>query len=114
MPRFLAVMNDKFLHLIQYFLLFFFAVNAFRRVRFFWSGAHAPVYAFAYCLLVGVATECLQYYAPGRRPDFADWIADTAGAGGALALYSLTLGFWIAFRRSHPKPVTERIERELF
>jgi len=38
------------------------------------------------CSLYGASDEWHQYYIAGRTVDFADWLADTAGAAGAVLL----------------------------
>lgn len=89
-PKAVLEVNDKLLHAGAYFVLFLFSVNAFlqtgSRIR-----VNAWIYAFVYCLLMGVATEMLQAYSAGRTPDAADLLADGLGivlATGVYAVYA--------------------------
>jgi VanZ family protein len=86
-PEFLERIHDKVLHAGEYFLLFFFAVNAFRVTKMDWLRLKAGVHALVYCLWVGGLTEWLQFYVPGRSTDFNDWLVDAAGAGLGLLLF---------------------------
>ena len=45
--------------------------------------------------LFGVADEFRQSFTPGRSVEFADWVADSLGAGAGVLLYT----FWPFYRR---------------
>jgi len=47
-----------------------------------------PLLTLLFCSFYGATDECHQYYVAGRTADFADWLADTAGAAGAVVLLS--------------------------
>ena len=78
-PRFFAGLNDKFVHAVEYFLLFLFAFNAFR--------SFLP--AVIYCTVIGALTEMAQLWVPSRSCDFKDWLADVCGALAAAFLFTL-------------------------
>lgn len=88
-PRIFSLVNDKFVHGAEYFLLFFAARPAFESLR---SGralvSDLSLTAFFYCAFWGGLTEILQRNVPGRSPDWHDWYANLAGAG--LAFLFLT------------------------
>ncbi len=89
-PRFLSRFNDKFLHAVEFFILFFITEHAFHLARR-WLSRHPGVLAYGYCAFMGVATEVAQRFAKGRTPDFYDFIADIFGAGLAFLGYGLIL-----------------------
>ena len=84
MVRFFERFNDKMVHGVEYFLLFWFAWAAFRHARASFLNSRAMPNAFYYCLLMGILTEGLQFLTPSRSPDFKDVAADAMGAGNAL------------------------------
>ena len=88
-PLFLARLNDKSLHGTEYFLLFLFAANAFKRASQTWLSSHPLRGAFGYCLLMGAVTEFVQFFVPGRSADIFDWAMDGLGASTALGLVCL-------------------------
>jgi VanZ family protein len=47
--------------------------------------------AFVLASLYGISDEVHQYFVPGRSVDVTDWLADTVGAGLALAVLWLVL-----------------------
>jgi len=51
--------------------------------------------------LFGVADEFRQSFTPGRFVEFADWVADTAGAFTAVSLYV----YWPLYRRLLETPL---------
>jgi VanZ family protein len=60
---------------------------------------------FRYSILIvsffGISDEFRQSFTPGRSVEFADWMADTAGAVTAVVLYA----FWPAYRRLLETPL---------
>ena len=44
--------------------------------------------------------EILQYWAPGRVPDFTDFAANSAGAGSGAAVIFLARNFWARRQKS--------------
>jgi hypothetical protein len=58
-------------------------------------------YAIGLVSLFGISDELRQSFTPGRSVEFADWIADTAGAACAVLLY----GLWPAYRRCLETPL---------
>ena len=90
-PRFIASINDKLLHGVEYYLLFWISLKAFLGFRNLSLQKKADLLALAYCFLMGVATEWAQRFAFGRSCDFWDWLADAGAASLALIIYrSLT------------------------
>ena len=85
-PHFLHRFNDKFLHGLEFFLLFFFAENAFKKSQIKFLVRRPLFSACGYSLLFGALTEWAQIPVPGRSCDFLDWLTDAAGALAALAL----------------------------
>ena len=81
-PAFIYRINDKLLHGLEFFLLFFLALNAFLGMRWRRSEAMAVIY----CAFMGGLTEFLQLYVPGRSCDVKDWLADMAGTLFGLAI----------------------------
>jgi len=88
LPTFLAYFDDKLIHGAEFFLLFLFAIHAFRLAK---SAVfrHSGVMAFAYCMFVGVLTEAAQFYVQSRSPDVYDLLADTAGIAAGFCVYGL-------------------------
>ncbi len=80
--------SDKVVHFFAYGLL---ASLICRLGRGWRAAAIAALLASAY----GATDEWHQYYTPGRSCDFWDWVADTAGALVAVAVYA----GWPAYRR---------------
>ena len=70
-------------------------------VRTQWGGRWAPVVALVLASLYGVSDELHQSYVPGRSMEFADWVADTAGAAVAILLYAR----WSRYREWLEKPL---------
>ena len=66
-----------------------------------WRGA---VWALVVVSAFGASDEWHQSFVPGRSSDVMDWIADTAGAGLAVALYA----GWSSYRRLLETPVWQR------
>ncbi len=85
-PFFLIQLNDKAVHAAEYFLLFFFALNAFRRAPR--SAGSAVLWALLHCAAMTVITELLQIWVPGRSFELLDGAADLAGAAAAWLSYS--------------------------
>jgi VanZ family protein len=54
-----------------------------------------PLCAVVLVSLFGISDEFHQSFTPGREVEFADWMADTLGAGLAVTLYVN----WSAYRR---------------
>ena len=54
--------------------------------------------------LFGIADEFRQSFTPGRYVEFADWLADTAGALTAVSLYV----YWERYRRLLETPLRLR------
>ncbi len=107
-PRFLHRFNDKLIHGVEFFVLFWAAFNAFRLARSGWI-KHSGILAFGWCCFMGVLTETVQYFVKGRSSDVADLRADALGAGLGLMFYGLwrfkqytrPLGTRRAYRGSH-------------
>jgi VanZ family protein len=91
--------NDKLAHFCAYGLLASLVLRAFGGGG--WRGAVAAVLiASAY----GASDEWHQSFVPGRNSELADWVADTAGAALAVALY-----LWCApYRRLLEAPLGRR------
>lgn len=89
LPRILFRFNDKILHGLEFFLLVWLALNAFRRAKSVRLRTAVMFYAFLYALIMGLVTEAVQFYAPGRAPEFWDFMADLGGAGAALLILIL-------------------------
>ena len=87
-PRFLHRFNDKLIHGVEFFLLFWAAFNAFRLAKSAWI-KHSGILAFGWCCFMGVLTEIVQFFVKGRTSDVSDLRADALGAGLGLILYGL-------------------------
>lgn len=61
-----------------------------------WAAVIASVY--------GATDELHQSFNPGRSVEFADWVADTAGAALAVGLYC----FWPTYRKVMDHPIGRR------
>ena len=85
-PRITNV-DDKFAHFAVYGLL---ATLVFRLGR----GWRAAGWALLVVSAFGATDEWHQSFVPGRSTELADWVADTAGAALAIALY----GGWQSYR----------------
>ncbi len=59
--------------------------------------------------LFGASDEIRQSFTPGRSMEFADWVADTAGAAFAVALYAS----WAWYRRLLETPLPPRSRRSV-
>ena len=79
-------------------------------VRTQWGGRWAPLVALGMASLYGVSDEIHQSYVPGRSIEFADWVADTAGAAVAIFMYTR----WSRYRAWLEKPLgrKRRIEND--
>ena len=99
-PAILAHIDDKAIHGIEYTALFLFSVNAFRRAAQPWLTVYSSRLAFGYCLGMGVVTEFVQIYVPGRSCDFYDWVADALGAATAWFILSAAAGVMKISRRA--------------
>lgn len=89
-----AIVNiDKLVH----FSIFGLLATLVRRapgVRFWWRAVLAVS-------VFGASDEIRQSFTPGRSIEFADWVADTAGALVAVLLYAL----WPWYRRLLERPL---------
>lgn len=85
LPRLFAAFNDKLIHGLEFFLLYALAVNALQRVL---RAGFVPL-ALGYCAVMGILTECLQFFVPSRSPDIADFLADAAGFLTAGIFFSI-------------------------
>lgn len=83
LPSFLDMLDDKLLHFFQHFLLFFFALAAFKVSNREILSRHAVLMSFFYCLLIGALIELEQLLVPYRHTEFLDWIADLVGTSVA-------------------------------
>lgn len=88
---------DKVVHFSVYGLL---ATLVCRQGR----GGRAAVGALLVVSAYGASDEWHQSFVPGRAPELADWIADTAGAAVAIGLYVS----WAGYRRLLERPVGRR------
>ncbi|HTO04683.1 MAG TPA: VanZ family protein [Opitutus sp.] len=73
-------------------------------VRTQWGGRWAPLVALVIASLYGVTDEVHQSYVPGRSTEFADWLADTAGAAVAIFMYAR----WSRYRAWLEKPLRRK------
>lgn len=100
-PKLLIHLNDKVVHGMEYFVLFLFSANAFRRAAQAWLTAYPDSLAFGYCLMMGIVTEIAQFWAPGRMPDIFDWAMDGLGAAAAWTLiFLIALGARLFSKRN--------------
>ena len=88
LPSFLLMMDDKLLHAFEHFLLFFFALAAFRYSGINWLERRFVLASFLYCLLIGALIEVEQLWVSYRHSEMTDWLADLLGVVVA----------WLAFR----------------
>jgi VanZ family protein len=86
-PEFL--LRDKLAHFVEYFIL---GLLLFRSVR--WDISASPWATFGFLVSVaatiGALNEFCQSFVPGRDMSIGDWIADTVGAAGGIALFTFT------------------------
>ena len=68
------------------------------------SGWRAAVWAVVAASVYGVSDEFHQSFVPGRGVEFADWVADTAGAALAVGLYR----GWSGYRKLLEIPLGRR------
>ncbi len=66
--------NDKLLHLIEYFLLGYFAAKGIGKRSF-----QGFLLSVSICLLMAGLDEFYQSFIPGRSPDILDFLADNIG-----------------------------------
>ncbi len=85
-PSIFFILNDKIVHAVEYFFLFWFAAHAFGKAKTLALRAHAGRGAMIYGLALGALTELLQRVVPERSCDFWDWVADAGGLGLAFAV----------------------------
>lgn len=88
-PRLLVRFNDKLLHGVEYFILFFAAFNAFRLARGVWFHCRPLFNALLWCFWMGLVTEWAQSFVPDRYPSVGDFAADFVGAMLGVLLYIL-------------------------
>ena len=87
-PEIFIQINDKLIHGAEFFVMMLVAYRTFERAaaeilyRYRWADA------ILYSLFLGALTECLQFFAPGRSPEFLDFLADS---GGVIVAASITL-----------------------
>lgn len=76
--------QDKILHAGAYFIMGLLAWRSFKYLL------NEPIIlallSIAFCSLYGISDEWHQSFVEGRFSDFADWVADTSGAGLAVFL----------------------------
>lgn len=83
-----SVVNiDKLIHFSVFGLLATLVVRA--------PGMRGAWMAALVVSIFGIGDEIRQSFTPGRSVEFADWLADTAGAALAVTLYT----FWAGYRR---------------
>ena len=87
---------DKAAHFAVFGLLATLVVRPLSRSRTWWAVVIVAVF--------GASDEMRQGLTPGRSMEFADWIADTAGAVVAVAVYT----FWPWYRRLLERPLWKR------
>jgi VanZ family protein len=68
----------------------------------------APLVALVATSLYGVTDEFHQSFVPGRSMEFADWVADTAGAAVAIFMYAKWT--WYRTRLEMPLGHKRRVE----
>src|SRR5688572_23061678 len=72
------------------------------------GGRRGPMIALIIASLYGVTDEIHQSFVPGRSMEFADWVADTAGAGVAILMYARWT--WYRVRLESPVRRKRRVE----
>ncbi len=90
--------DDKIVHFAVYGLL---ATLVCRAGQGGWRGA---VCSLVIVSAYGASDEWHQSFVPGRRCEFADWVADTLGAALAIGLYA----GWPRYRRLLEAPLGRR------
>ncbi len=86
--------EDKFVHLVEYFVLAFLLARAFYYQEWKPLSIETAVrYAVLVAILYAATDEVHQYFVPGRFADVWDWVADAIGAylGGTVATRRLAL-----------------------
>lgn len=84
--------KDKIAHFLVFGLI---ATSILRTPRFSRAGIKGLLLAALLTSLYGACDEWRQSMTPGRSVEFADWLADTAGAIVAVTVYSQ----WSLYRR---------------
>ena len=82
--------SDKWVHLALFALLGALAARI-------WWGLGVFKAVVLWLVMLGVGTECLQHYIPGRGASVADFLADVAGL-----LLGSVLAWWAVQRRGTP------------
>ena len=90
-PHFLIGINDKLIHGVEYFILFWAARYAFTRTRIQKLQHRRVEAAVLYSLFMGSFTEILQLWVPTRSCDIADFGADALGTGLAWLMSTLII-----------------------
>ena len=85
------VINDKLAHFIIFAVLTFWTI-------FIWSESKSIIWVLVFLSGYGIATECAQYFVPGRFFSILDWIADVFGIVIALIISKT---FATRFRQFH-------------
>lgn len=83
--------SDKWVHLALFALLGALAARI-------WWGLGVFKAVVLWLVMLGVGTECLQHYIPGRGASVADFLADVAGL-----LLGSVLAWWAVQRRDTPR-----------
>jgi VanZ family protein len=74
--------QDKILHAGAYFIMGILASRSFKYL--FNKPSILALFSITFCSLYGISDEWHQSFVEGRFSDFADWAADTSGAGLAI------------------------------
>ena len=88
-PSAITRINDKILHQVVYFWLFWIAINAFLRARQIFLREQAASLSFLYCLFFGGFTEWAQSFTADRTAEWGDWFADIAAGLLGFIFYHL-------------------------
>lgn len=85
-PRPFIFLNDKLIHGIEFFILYWIARNAFTESAPAFLSKRAWILAWGYGVLMGGFTELLQLYVPSRSLEGYDFLADVLGGSIALGM----------------------------
>jgi uncharacterized protein (TIGR03382 family) len=94
--------NDKTGHFLGYGILAAALLRAFAGARLDGMSWRLAPRTILLSSLYGASDEFHQSFVPGRSPDPADWLADTVGATGAVAVI-LLLVLLVRRRRPHSR-----------
>ncbi|MGB9696715.1 MAG: VanZ family protein [Ignavibacteria bacterium] len=103
LPELSFTFEDKLIHIILFFVLFFCFVWSLRHQKTFATlSRHFMLASLIFTILYGLFDEFHQYFVPNRTSDIYDWFADSTGA----VLAFLVLIFYLSKTRKNAYDTT--------